>query len=134
MPHWSEADQALARAAQMEMKAQAEGLKTEVAPLKTEPSRDSPGSDDIAEVSWNLPTVVLRFPGNIPHMIGHHWSSGIAMATPIAHQGATAGAKTHALTTLDLLLQPELLTTAPPSFTAQTTKNHTQPRTHERDN
>ena len=35
MPHWSEADQALARAAQTEMKAKVEGLKTEVAPLKS---------------------------------------------------------------------------------------------------
>ena len=35
--------------------------------------------------------------GAVPLVIGdtafHHWSSGIAMATPIAHKGATAGAK-----------------------------------------
>src|SRR2546425_13202300 len=100
MPRWSEADMALARAAQTELKAKVEGLKAEVTELKTEPARSGAGSDDIAEVSWNLPTVVLRYPGNIPGMIGHHWSSGIAMATPIAHQGATAGAKAHAMTAL----------------------------------
>src|SRR6266566_1654632 len=60
MPHWSEADIALARAAQTELKVKVEGLKTEVAPLKgPEPLYSSAGSDDIAEVSWNLPTVVL---------------------------------------------------------------------------
>ena len=31
------------------------------------------------------------------------------MATPIAHKGATAGAKVHAMTVLDLLLTPELI-------------------------
>src|SRR5882762_1424270 len=121
MPHWSDADMALARAAQTEMKAKVEGLKTEITPMKTEPGRSGGGgSDDIAEVSWNLPTVVLRYPGNIPGMIGHHWSSGIAMATPIAHQGATAGAKAHAMTALDLLLKPELLQSARAYFVEQT--------------
>src|SRR5439155_26405477 len=121
MPHWSEADMAMARAAQTEMKAKVEGLKTEITPMKTEPGRSGGGgADEIAEVSWNLPTVVLRYPGNIPGMIGHHWSSGIAMATPIAHQGTTAGAKAHAMTALDLLLKPELLTAARAYFAEQT--------------
>jgi len=64
--------------------------------------------------------VVLRYPGNIPGMIGHHWSSGIAMATPIAHKGATAGASAHAMTALDLLLKPELLAAARNYFQDQT--------------
>ena len=121
MPRWSEADVALARAAQTELKVNVEGLKTVVTPLKgPEPMYSSAGSDDIAEVSWNLPTVVLRYPGNIPGMTAHHWSSGIAMATPIAHLGATAGAKAHAMTALDLLLKPELLQAARAYFAEQT--------------
>jgi aminobenzoyl-glutamate utilization protein B len=43
-------------------------------------------------------------------MIGHHWSSAMAMATPIAHKGATAGAKVMAATLIDLL-QSETLRT-----------------------
>lgn len=121
MPRWSDADNVLARAAQAELKAKVEGLKTEPAALKgPEPMYSSAGSDDIAEVSWNVPTVVLRYPGNIPNLIAHHWSSGIAMATPIAHKGATAGAKAHAMTALDLLLKPELLTQARAYFAEQT--------------
>ena len=77
-------------------------------------------SDDIAEVSWNLPTVVLSYPGNIPGMTGHLWSSGISMDTPIAHKGATAGAKAHAMTVIDLLTRPELLTAAREYFQRQT--------------
>jgi aminobenzoyl-glutamate utilization protein B len=120
MPEWSEADQKLARAAQAEMKSKADGLRTTVPELKPPTQYAGGGSDDIAEVSWNLPTVVLRYPGNIPGMVGHHWSSSIAMATPIAHKGATAGAKAHAMMALDLLTNPELLNAAKAYFSEQT--------------
>jgi aminobenzoyl-glutamate utilization protein B len=53
-------------------------------------------------------------------MTGHHWSAGMAMATPIAHQGATAGAKAHALTLLDLMLDPKLIEAARSYFAGQT--------------
>ena len=86
------------------------GLKTEIediaAPLE-EPK--SGGSDDIGDVSWNVPTVTLRFPSNIDGRTGHHWSSANAMATPIAHKGATAGAKVVATTMLDLIQQETLV-------------------------
>jgi aminobenzoyl-glutamate utilization protein B len=120
MPVWSDADQALARAAQTEMKSKVEGLRTAVTDLKPGTPFAGGGSDDIAEVAWNLPTVVLRFPGNIPGMIGHHWSSGIAMATPISHKGSTAGAKAHALTIMDLLTKPEIIASAKQYFEEQT--------------
>jgi aminobenzoyl-glutamate utilization protein B len=120
MPQWSDADQTLARAAQAEMKSKADGLRMKVGELRDPVPFASSGSDDIAEVSWNLPTVVLRFPGNIPGMVGHHWSSAIAMATPIAHKGALAGAKAQAMTALDLLTKPELLKAAKDYFAEQT--------------
>jgi len=119
MPVWSEDDQTLAKAMQKEIGNKIEGLKTEIA--KFEPKEDSnAGSDDIAEVSWNLPTVVLRYPSNIPNLVGHNWSSAVAMATPIAHKGATAGAKAHAMTALDLLMKPELIKAAWSYFGEQT--------------
>ena len=121
MPEWSEADQTLARAAQMELESKPTGLNMKVPPLRPPAERPAnAGSDDIAEVSWNVPTVNLRYPGNIPGMIGHHWSSGIAMATPVAHKGAVAGAKAMAMTMADLLLRPELLQNARSYFTEQT--------------
>ncbi|MGH9671952.1 MAG: M20/M25/M40 family metallo-hydrolase, partial [Bryobacteraceae bacterium] len=121
MPQWSEDDEKLARGAQTEMKSKAEGLHKAVTDLRGgEGGGSRAGSDDIAEVSWNLPTINLRYPGNIPGMIGHHWSSGIAMATPIAHKGATAGAKAQAMTALDLLLKPELLEAARKYYAEQT--------------
>jgi aminobenzoyl-glutamate utilization protein B len=122
MPAWSAEDEKLARAAQKMMGSEVAGLKTKVGAISDagKGGRTGGGSDDIAEVSWNMPTVVLRYPGNIPGMVGHHWSSGIAMATPIAHKGATVGAKAHALTVLDLLRRPEILEAAKKYFAEQT--------------
>jgi aminobenzoyl-glutamate utilization protein B len=111
MPAWREDDQALAKAAQKVLGNEVIGLRTEVGELSGPPTgpRLGGGSDDIGDVSWTVPTVTLRYPANIPNLQGHHWSSGIAMATPIAHKGCTAGAKVMAMTALDFLLQPELV-------------------------
>ena len=67
------------------------------------------GSDDIGDISWNVPTVTLRYPSNIPGLPGHNWANAISMATPIAHKGVTAGAKVQAMTILDLCSRPELV-------------------------
>jgi aminobenzoyl-glutamate utilization protein B len=67
------------------------------------------GSDDIGDISWNVPTVTLRYPSNIPGLPGHNWANAISMATPIAHKGVTAGAKVQAMTILDLVMRPELV-------------------------
>ncbi|TFV94586.1 amidohydrolase [Algoriphagus kandeliae] len=110
LPEWDENDQTLAKAVQKEMGSEERGLATELSELgKPVEELRSGGSDDIGDVSWVVPTVTLRFPSNIPGLPGHHWSNAIAMATPIAHKGVTAGAKVEAMTILDFLLQPELV-------------------------
>jgi aminobenzoyl-glutamate utilization protein B len=122
LPQWSEADQTLAKALQGELKVPVKGLASKLTEFKlpkeqrededTEGRNVGPtggGSDDIGDVSWNVPTVTLRYPSNIPGGPGHNWANGIAMATPIAHKGVIAGAKAQALTMLDILLHPELV-------------------------
>jgi aminobenzoyl-glutamate utilization protein B len=112
LPQWSEADQTLAKAIQKELKVPERGLATELGPFRgpvTEESRTSGGSDDIGDVSWNVPTVTLNYPSNIPNLPGHNWANAIAMATPIAHKGATAGAKVLAMTMVDLFTKPALV-------------------------
>ena len=74
------------------------------------------GSDDIGDIMWNVPTITIRYPSNIPNTIGHHVTSAMAMATPIAHKGAVNGAKAVALTVLDLLMDPDLLDEATDYF------------------
>ena len=70
------------------------------------------GSDDIADISWNVPTVVLRYPSNIPGTPGHSWPDAIAMATPIAHKGVIAGSKALACTLVDMLTNPKIISDA----------------------
>lgn len=116
MPKWDEADIALARGLQREIGGREIGLSTAteftLAGPVAESQRMGGGSDDIGDVSWNVPTVTLRYPSNIPGLPGHNWSSSIASATPIAHKGALTGAKVQALTMLDLLLKPEIIADA----------------------
>src|SRR5499426_49618 len=112
MPQWSEADQTLAKALQTEIGAKVDGLKIKIKPLEPPKESTGGGSDDIGDISWNCPTVYLRFPANIPNLPGHAWPNAVAMATPIAHKGATAGAKVQAMTALDFLLHPELVAQA----------------------
>ncbi|MGC0773035.1 MAG: amidohydrolase [Candidatus Acidiferrum sp.] len=110
MPKWSEADQTLAKALQKDIGAKVEGLKEKVDPLEEPVKKPTGGgSDDIGDISWNVPMVYLMYPANIPNLPGHSWANGVAMATPIAHKGSTAGAKVQAMTALDFLLQPQLV-------------------------
>ncbi len=125
LPRWSAEDQQLARAVQRELKVREAGLDTALSRLGTGVSPEDNrggGSDDIGDISWVTPTVTLNYPSNIPNLPGHHWSNAIAMATPIAHQGATAGAKVVALTLLDLLGRPELVDSAWSYFRTVQTK------------
>ena len=115
MPEWSDADQRMARAVQRMLGTEESGLSTELDEelrgREATPVREQRGgySDDIGDIMWKVPTVTLGFPANISGGQGHNWNKAIAMATPIAHKGATAGAKVHAMTVLDLLLTPSVL-------------------------
>lgn len=131
MPIWDEKDIALAKGVQKLVDAPKknqegspiDGLKTTIDSLKGSVAFSwGGGSDDIADISWNLPTIVLRFPSNIPGTKGHHWADAIAMATPIAHKGAVVGAEATALTLLDLFTSPKLVTDAKNYFTNVQTK------------
>jgi aminobenzoyl-glutamate utilization protein B len=115
MPTWAEKDQQLAHALQREIGAPDSGLSTRPGRLGgpvNEATRMGGGSDDIGDVSWNVPTITLNYPSNIPGLPGHSWPNAIAMATPIAHKGVVAGAKVQAMTVLDILLTPQVVTDA----------------------
>src|SRR4030095_12481219 len=110
LPKWDANDIALAKGIQKELGSREVGLSTEVDSMDgpvNEATRMGGGSDDIGDISWNMPTVTLRYPSNIAGLPGHHWANAVAMATPIAHKGVTAGAKVQAMTILDLLNSPE---------------------------
>jgi aminobenzoyl-glutamate utilization protein B len=127
LPAWSEQDQALAKGLQKELgNATQNGLAVKLGelgkPVALEDNNGG-GSDDIGDISWNMPTITLSYPANIPGLPGHNWSSGIASATPIAHKGVVAGAKAQAMTVLDLLTKPELVKQAWDYFNNVQTKD-----------
>ena len=119
LPTWSEKDQLFARAVQKEVQAKEDldGMPTKLDEFKP-PAKElkSGGSDDIGDISWKVPTVTLRYPANIPGLPGHNWANAIAMATPIAHKGVTAGARVQAMTIIDLLTNPALVANAKDYF------------------
>lgn len=121
LPTWDSADQQLARAVQKLVNAPKktqrgepiDGLATRL-DTSNGPVQFSwgGGSDDIADIAWNVPTVVFRYPSNIPGTPGHNWADAIAMATPIAHKGVVAGSKVVAASLLDMLTDPKIISNA----------------------
>ncbi|MEM1136544.1 MAG: amidohydrolase [Bacteroidota bacterium] len=123
LPTWDEKDLLLATSLQVEVNSKEKGLKTELAELGLPVKFNiGGGSDDIADISWKVPTITLGYPSNIPGLQGHHWSNAVAMATPIAHKGLTAGAKVEAMTLLDLFMKPEIIEEAWKYFKEEQTK------------
>src|SRR6266540_6596333 len=71
LPKWDEADVTLAKGIQRELKQPQIGLATQLGQLRggLDPEQNMGGpSDDIGDVSWNLPTVTLGYPANIPNL------------------------------------------------------------------
>ncbi len=124
LPQWSADEQAFAKAVQKNIGGKEDGLATRLEGLKApRPEPESGGSDDIGDVSWTVPTIVVRYPANIPGLPGHHWANAVAMATPIAHKGVVAGSKVVAMTSLDLLADENLRRSAREYFTDVQTKD-----------
>ena len=126
MPTWDEKDQTLAKGIQRELGVADSGLSTRPGRLGgpvNEATRMGGGSDDIGDVAWNVPTITLNYPSNIPGLPGHNWANSIAMATPIAHKGVVAGAKVQAMTILDILHTPQMVTDAWDYFNTVQTKD-----------
>ena len=99
LPQWSDADQQFAQGAFSGPWAKPSAGSTRrsrscaAASSFRRSSRRAARRTTSATSCGAIPTITMRFPSNIPGAIGHHWTSAIAMATPVAHKGATQGAK-----------------------------------------
>jgi aminobenzoyl-glutamate utilization protein B len=122
MPKWTADDQAFAKLVQETQHFKPQPLKDKIAPITMmmppagQRMATGGGSDDIGDIMWTVPTASIFFPSNIPNTIGHNVTSAMAMATPIAHKGAVAGAKAVAMTVLDLMTSPDELAKAKTYF------------------
>ena len=110
MPPWAEDENAFAKALQKELKAKEEGLPTKVDSLRgPSPVSIGGGSTDVGDVTLVAPTASIRFPGQVPGAIGHHWSSVACNYGSTAWKGLNAGAKAIAASAIDLMTKPEEL-------------------------
>ena len=125
MPKWTPDDQAFVKMVQETNRLKLQPLSDTVMPLTPPAAGGGAGgaSDDVGDITWNVPTTMILFPSNIPSTTPHHVLAAIGMATPIAHKGAVAGAKAVAMTVLDLMTTPELVKAAKDDFDNVQTKD-----------
>jgi aminobenzoyl-glutamate utilization protein B len=126
MPKWTADDQAFAEAVQVNNHLKLQPLTDSVMPLMTPTSGASAAggaSDDVGDITWTVPTVMVLFPSNVPNATMHNVLAAMAMATPIAHKGVMVGAKAVAMTVLDLITTPELVVSAKDYFDNVQTKD-----------
>lgn len=65
-----------------------------------------PGSTDVGDVSWVVPTVGLGTATWVPGTAAHSWQAVAAGGMSIGHKGMVLAAKTMALTAIDLFSNP----------------------------
>ncbi len=78
--------------------------------------RPGAGSTDVADVSWNVPTVGLRTATWVPGTPSHSWQATAAGGMSIGYKGMNVASQTLALTGRDLFTRPELIAAARADF------------------
>jgi len=118
IPEWTEKEQDFAKSLQKELGQKEDGYPKKVGQLR-QPSavQVGGGSTDVGDVSLIAPTATVNFPGGVPGMTGHHWSSVASNYGSAAWKGLNAGAKVMAGTALDLMTKPKLLEDIKKEFT-----------------
>lgn len=104
---FTEEEQEFARAIQKATSVEPKGLSGEVQPLDENPGEPEGGSTDVADVSWNVPTLhvsVTTAPAGAPW---HAWPVVASGGMSIGHKGMTYAAKVLAATMIDLFERPE---------------------------
>lgn len=82
------------------------------AEIATFEMKEAGGSTDVADVSWVVPTTGLRTATWVPGTAAHSWQAIAAGGTSIGTKGMLVAAKTLALTAIDLMRDPALITAA----------------------
>lgn len=106
VPQWTNEEQDFARACQREAGLPEDGLATSVLPPLGEPAVG--GSSDVAEASWNTPTMGIAMPTMPAGVALHTWPVTACGGTSIGLAGALAAADVLTATALDVLTDPQL--------------------------
>jgi aminobenzoyl-glutamate utilization protein B len=119
-PKFAEPEQVFARQLQHELGIAELGLETSVRPLAPGLLPPEGGSTDVSEVSYITPTVSLGATTAGKSVPWHSWATAASHGIPGASRGADVAAKVIALTGVDLLTQPDLVTRARADFVKKT--------------
>ncbi|NUQ12878.1 MAG: amidohydrolase [Gemmatimonadaceae bacterium] len=109
---YSAEEEAWAKTLQQSLGSQARALETAWAIAPWEFGANSGGSTDVADVSWNVPTVQIGAATWVPGTAAHSWQAVAASGMSIGAKGMMVAAKTMALTAADLFGSPATLAAA----------------------
>jgi aminobenzoyl-glutamate utilization protein B len=104
---FTEREQEFAKEIQRVTGVEPEGLKGEIKPLDLNPGPPEGGSTDVADVSWNVPTLHLSVTTAAFEAPWHAWPVVAAGGMSIGHKGMNYAAKALAATMVDLYENPE---------------------------
>jgi aminobenzoyl-glutamate utilization protein B len=104
---FSEEEQAFAREIQRETGVEPKGLSGEIQPLDLQPGPPDGGSTDVADVSWNVPTLHLGVTTAAYEAPWHAWPVVATGGMSIGHKGMVYAAKALAATMVDLYEDPQ---------------------------
>jgi aminobenzoyl-glutamate utilization protein B len=119
-PQFDKADLDLARQLQTSIRAEF-GLKEPkflhdtIEELPAKPDQN-PGSTDVGDISWHVPTSGLSTACFAAGSPGHSWQNVAAIGSPIGHKGMMVAAKVLALSAVDFLQDPQVLQEAKADF------------------
>jgi aminobenzoyl-glutamate utilization protein B len=100
---FSAAEQTFARTLQRAAGVDTLGLTTRIEPLDENPGDPEGGSTDVADVSWNVPTLHVSVATAPRETAWHAWPVVACGGMSIGHQGMLYAAKVLAATAVDLL-------------------------------
>ena len=109
-----------ARAIQRNTGVEPVGLKGEVKPLDLDPGDPEGGSTDVADVSWNVPTIHMSVTTAAHGAPWHAWPVVATGGMSIGHKGMEYAAKALAATMVDLYEQPDQLNAMRKEFEEKT--------------
>lgn len=109
---YNAADRRFAEAIRATLPAGSPPLEAASQILPLQPFIMAGGSTDVADVSWVVPTVGLETATWVPGTAAHSWQAVAAGGTAIGEKGMIVAAKAMAMTTVDLLSNPDLLAAA----------------------
>jgi aminobenzoyl-glutamate utilization protein B len=114
---YTPAEQEFAKKIQATFNYKAPAIETadSIKPLIT-PANASPGSTDVGDVSYNVPTVGLDAATWVPGTSAHSWQAVACGSIDIGAKGMMVAAKTMALTAIDLFTDPALIEKAAQEF------------------